>query len=66
MKQLEDRPAALAHDHDLIVSPDIVSEVNSIERELAEIYVTRANEAILRSRANWSLHGERPTSYFCP
>lgn len=63
-KQLEDRLALLAHDHDMTGSPDIVEEVSSIKRELSEIYLTRANEAIMRSRSNWSLLGERPTSYF--
>lgn len=63
-KQLEDRLATLAHEHDLVGSPDIVLEVQSIKRELSEIYQAKANEAILRSRANWSLMGERPTSYF--
>lgn len=51
-------------DHDVVGSPDIVFEVNSIKRELSEIYLTRVNEAILRSRANWSLLGEQPASYF--
>lgn len=63
-KQLEDRLSTLAHDHDLVGSPDIVSEVHSIKRELSEIYLAKANETILRSRANWSLFGERLTSNF--
>lgn len=63
-KLLEDRLATLAHDHDMVGSPNIVSEVNSIKRELSEIYSIKANEAIMRSRANWSLLGEQPTSYF--
>lgn len=63
-KQLEERLATLAHDYNLVGSPDIVMEVTSIKRELSEINQNKANEAIMRSRANWSLLGEWPTSYF--
>lgn len=37
-------------------------EVESIEREIREIHLEAANKTILRSRANWALHGKDPQS----
>lgn len=39
---------------------DLREEKESIERELKEIQLEEANKIILRSRANWALHGEKP------
>lgn len=61
---LERRLNELAKDHDLTATPDIVSEVQSIKRELAEIQQLQANKAIFRTRANWTQMGEKPTAYF--
>lgn len=54
----------LASEHDLTSSPDIVSEVQSLKRELGEIYKSKATAAAFRSKVNWSMHGERPSAYY--
>lgn len=45
-------------------SDDKTMEIESLRRELRELEEARARKIIFRSRANWSLYGERPSSYF--
>lgn len=62
--ELEMRLHTLAEEEDLTGSQDVVSEAQSIRRELAEIYQNKANIAMFRSKARWSMHGEKPSAYF--
>lgn len=39
-------------------------EYDGLRRELRELELHRANNIMLRSKANWALHGERTSSYF--
>lgn len=64
IRELEDRLQSLAIDHDLTETSDIVHEVQSIKRELAEIKLSKANATIPWSKAWWSGLGEKPTAYF--
>lgn len=41
-----------------------LEELQSVERELKEIELHKANLALERSQTNWALHGERPSKYF--
>lgn len=43
---------------------DRSTEMESLRRELRELEEARARKLIFRSRANWSLYGERPSKYF--
>lgn len=61
---MEKRLIFLAEQHDLTDSPDVVHEVQSITRELAEIKQNKANRAIFKAKAKWTQLGERPSSYF--
>lgn len=61
---LEKRLNTLAEQNDLTSSPDVIEETASIKRELGEIYQTKASAAAFRSKARWTLHGEKPTAYF--
>lgn len=45
-------------------SDNIMSQIESIRRELAEMEEARARKTIFRSRCNWSMYGEWPTKYF--
>lgn len=54
----------MANEHDLIGMPDIISEVQSIKRELGEIYKSKATAAAFSSKVNWSMHGERLSAYY--
>lgn len=62
--KMEKRLSFLADQHDLSDSPEVVSEVASLKREIAEIHKHQANRAIFKSKANWTQLGERPTAYF--
>lgn len=64
IRELEDRLKTLAVDHDLTSTPDVIHEVNSIKRELAEIKLSKAYSTIIRSKVRWSSLGEKPTAYF--
>lgn len=64
VKTLQDRLTFLAEEHDLVDSSDVVSEVDSIKRELREIAEGRANVAIFRSKMRWSMLGEKPSAYY--
>lgn len=46
------------------VLTNLLSERESICREIKELELSRANKTITRSNANWALNGERPTKYF--
>lgn len=61
---LQRRLKKLGTDHDLSDSPEVVSEVESIKRELSEILQNKANKAIFRAKVNWAQYGEKPTAYF--
>lgn len=65
---LEKRLATVSREADREVNTsegdNLRNELVSIERELKEIYLEEANRTILRSRANWALHGEKPFKYF--
>lgn len=61
VKDLEDRLNTLAEEHDLIGSPDIIVEVQSIKRELGEIRETKASAAIFRAKTRWASQGEKPS-----
>lgn len=61
---MEKRLLHLAETTDLSTSSDIVSEVQSLKRELAEIYKEKANKAIFKARAKWTQLGEKPSAYF--
>lgn len=61
---MEDRLNFLATEHDLTSDSDIVSEVQSLKRELGEIYKSKATAAAFRSKVNWSMHGECPSAYY--
>lgn len=50
-----------ADDENLLVDRE---ELRSIERELKDIELHKANVAIERSRANWALYGEKPSKYY--
>lgn len=63
-KSLENRLGKLAHDHNMIGSPDIEFEAASIKRELVEIKIQQANKIIFRARARWAMAGEKPSAYF--
>lgn len=63
-KNLQERLESLAQDFDLVGSPDVISEVVSIKRELREIAESKANAAIFRSKGRWSMLGEKPSAYF--
>lgn len=54
---LTKRLESLAQDHDLSDSPEVVQEVASIKRELAEIQQHKANKAIFRAKVQWTLLG---------
>lgn len=62
--KLEKRLSHLANQHDLSESPEVVSEVSSLKREIAEIQKHQANRAIFKSKAHWTQLGERPIAYF--
>lgn len=64
VKDLEDRLEFIRREHDLTGSNDITEEVESIKRELKEIYHHRAAAAIFKAKARWSQSGEKPTAYF--
>lgn len=61
---LEKRLQELAEENDLTDSPDVVTEVKSIKRQLTEILQEKANKAIFKAKAHWIQLGERPSSYF--
>lgn len=61
---LEKRLKVLAEVHDLTATPDIISEAQSIKRELAELQQHQANKTIFKTKANWTQMGEKPTAYF--
>lgn len=42
----------------------LVSEIESVKRELHEMEDSRANKLIFRSRVKWAHLGEKPSSYF--
>lgn len=44
--------------------PDLTMQIDSVVRQIKEIEESRARGRIFRSRANWSLYGEKPTKYF--
>lgn len=54
----------LAEEEDLTSSPEISTEVQSIRREITEIYQTKANIAMFKNKARWSMHREKPSAYF--
>lgn len=62
--RLRRRLNTLAKDFDVSATSDVISEVQSIKRELSEILKQRANITIFRARANWAQYGEKPTAYF--
>lgn len=61
---LEKRLKFLFDKHNLTDTPDTVSEVQSIKRQLAEILQEKANKTIFRAKAHWTQLGEKPSSYF--
>lgn len=63
-QELEARLHLLTEEEDFTSSQDLISEAQSIRRELTEIYQTKANMAMFRSKARWSMHGEKPSAYF--
>lgn len=44
--------------------PGSLDELLSVERELREMELHKANAAIERARTKWALYGERPSKYF--
>lgn len=64
INSLEKRLKFLAEVFDLTASPDIVSEVESLKRELAEGLQHQANKTIFKTKANWTQWGEKPSAYF--
>lgn len=60
----EKRLSLLTEQHDLSDSQDVITEVASLKRELAEVQQHAANRSIFKSKANWTQLGERPTAYF--
>lgn len=62
--KLEKRLQFLAENNDLSDSPNVVTEVRSIKRELSEILQEKANKAIFKAKAHWTQLGEKPSSYF--
>lgn len=61
---LEKRLQYLLDSHNLSDSSDVVAEVQSIRRELAEILQEKANKTIFKAKAHWTQLGEKPSSYF--
>lgn len=45
-------------------APEVVLEISSLKRELAEVEKHKANRALFKSKANWMQLGERPTAFF--
>lgn len=64
IRSLEKRLLQLAKNHDLTDSPDVIAEVKSTKRELAEIQQHQANKAIFKARARWTQLGEKSSAYF--
>lgn len=64
VSSLEKRLKMLAEVHDLTASPDIVSEVQSIKRELSEIQQHQATKAMFKTKAKWTRLAEKPSAYF--
>lgn len=64
IKELNLQLVALAKDLDEYYSDDTWAAYQSIKRELSEIKQHQANGAIFRTRANWTMAGEKPTAYF--
>lgn len=62
--QLHKRLNTLTKDLDSSTSPDVLSEIQSVKRELSEILKHKANKTIFRAKANWAQSGEKPTAYF--
>lgn len=62
-KDLKSRFEHLSEELGTGVAVDL-GELKSIERELKEIELQRANLAIERSRTNWALYVEKPSKYF--
>lgn len=48
----------------MISSKEAAEEFHTCKRELFQIQLLRSREAMLRSRCNWLVQGERPTKYF--
>ena len=46
------------------LSPEDLSELQSLQSQLDEIYTRKANGAYVRSRAKWIEQGEKSTTYF--
>lgn len=61
---LEKRLLHLAEKYNLTETEDIVMEVQSIKRELAEIQQAKATKTIFRAKAKWMCLGEKPSAYF--
>lgn len=63
VSDLEKRLQQLAEENDLVDSPEVIAEVQSLRRELSEIYQSQANATIFKAKARWSMFGEKPSAY---
>lgn len=64
VRELQNRFNQLEEYMDNTDSENARLEYQSIKRELSEIKQHQANGAIFRTRANWTMAGEKPTAYF--